>query len=120
FSIGRAGSNPSSCRSCQWRRPITPTSSVKVSEGRRHAHSTLGAAVRLFACLTMCLIPVLAIAAQTDDQAPSDPQAYCVNRSADFYPYMGEPCKSGYHWDQAIAENLTGEWLPCQESSATQ
>ena len=29
-------------------------------------------------------------------QAPSDPQAYCVNRSADFYPYTGEPCKSGY------------------------
>jgi len=29
-------------------------------------------------------------------QAPSDPQGYCVNRSADFYPYTGEPCKSGY------------------------
>jgi hypothetical protein len=26
----------------------------------------------------------------------SNPQAYCVNRSADFYPYTGEPCKSGY------------------------
>jgi hypothetical protein len=54
------------------------------------------AAMRLFACLTMCLIPIFAQAAQTDDQAPSEPQAYCVNRSADFYPYMGEPCKSGY------------------------
>jgi hypothetical protein len=56
--------------------------------------------MRLFACLTMCLIPIFAQAAQTDDQAPSEspsePQAYCVNRSADFYPYMGEPCKSGY------------------------
>ena len=29
-------------------------------------------------------------------QAPSDPQGYCVNRSADFYPYTGETCKSGY------------------------
>jgi bla regulator protein blaR1 len=29
-------------------------------------------------------------------QAPSDPQAYCVNPSADFYPYTGEPCKGGY------------------------
>ena len=38
--------------------------------------------MRLVACLTMCLI--LANAAQTDAQAPSDPQAYCVNRSADF------------------------------------
>jgi hypothetical protein len=41
-------------------------------------------------------MPTLANAAQTDPQAPSDPQAYCVNPSADFYPYMGEPCKSGY------------------------
>ncbi len=44
----------------------------------------------------MCLTAILAFAAQTHAQAPSDPQAYCVNRSADFYPYTGEPCKSGY------------------------
>ena len=53
------------------------------------------ATMRLVACLTMCLMPILANA-QTDAQAPSDPQAYCVNRSADFYLYTGEPCKSGY------------------------
>jgi hypothetical protein len=47
--------------------------------------------MRLVACLTMCLIPILANAAQTDAQAPSDPQAYCVNGSADFYLYTGEP-----------------------------
>jgi bla regulator protein blaR1 len=29
-------------------------------------------------------------------QAPADPQAYCVNGGADFYPYTGEPCKGGY------------------------
>jgi hypothetical protein len=52
------------------------------------------AAMRLFACLTMCLIPIFAQGTQTDDQAPSEPQAYCVNRSADFYPYRGEPCKT--------------------------
>jgi hypothetical protein len=52
--------------------------------------------MRLVACLTMWLTPILAAAAQMDAQAPSDPQAYCVNRSADFYPYRGEPCKSGY------------------------
>ena len=52
-----------------------------------------GAAMRLVACLTMCLVPILANAAHA--QAPSDPQGYCVNRSADFYPYTGEPCKSG-------------------------
>jgi hypothetical protein len=52
--------------------------------------------MRLVACLTMCLMPMLANAAQSAAQAPSDPQAYCVNFSADFYPYTGEPCKSGY------------------------
>jgi hypothetical protein len=54
--------------------------------------------MRLVACLTltMCLMPIVANAAQSDDQAPSEPQAYCVNRSAEFYPYTGEPCKSGY------------------------
>jgi hypothetical protein len=54
------------------------------------------AAMRLVACFTMCLMPGLANAAQMDGQAPSEPQAYCVSRSADFYPYTGEPCKSGY------------------------
>jgi len=52
--------------------------------------------MRLVACLTMCLMPILADATQADAQAPSDPQAYCVDRSSDFYPYRGEPCKSGY------------------------
>jgi hypothetical protein len=52
--------------------------------------------MRLVARLTICFMPILANVAQTDAQAPSDPQAYCVNRDADFYPYTGEPCKSGY------------------------
>jgi len=52
--------------------------------------------MRLVACLAMCLILILASAAQSGAQAPSGPQAYCVNGSADFYPYTGEPCKSGY------------------------
>src|SRR5262249_5989381 len=62
--------------------------------GPNCVHETV---MRPFACLTMCLIPILANAAQGDDQAPSEPQAYCVNRSADFYPYMGETCNSGFH-----------------------
>jgi hypothetical protein len=57
---------------------------------------TQEAAMRLVARLTLCLMPIMANAAQTDAQTPSDPQAYCVNRSADFYPYAGEPCKGGY------------------------
>ncbi len=52
--------------------------------------------MRLVSCLTLCLIPITANAAQMDAQAPSDPQAYCVNEGADFYPFTGEPCKSGY------------------------
>ena len=59
-------------------------------------HYMREAAMRLVACLTICLVPMLANAAQADAQAPSDPQAYCVNPSADFYPYAGAPCKSGY------------------------
>ena len=74
--------------------------------------------MRLVARLTICFVPILANAAQTDAQSPSDPQAYCVNHSADFYPYTGEPCKSNSDW--AIVEKLTGAWLPYQESSAMQ
>ena len=53
--------------------------------------------MRAVACLTMCLMPILAHAAQKDVPVPSDPQAYCVDGSGDFYPYTGELCKSGYH-----------------------
>jgi hypothetical protein len=52
--------------------------------------------MRLIACVTTCLVPILADAAQMAPQTSSDRQAYCVNLSADFYPYTGEPCKSGY------------------------
>jgi hypothetical protein len=56
--------------------------------------------MRLAARLAICLLPMLASAAstraQTTAQPPSEPQAYCVNRTAQFYPYTGEPCKTGY------------------------
>src|SRR5262245_48719307 len=58
-------------------------------------HYVPEASMRLV-CLAMCLILILANAAQTGAQAPSDSQGYCVNSSADFYPYTGELCKSGY------------------------
>jgi hypothetical protein len=58
-------------------------------------HRAREVVMRLVACLTVCVIPVVANAAQTESQPSSDPQAYCVNRNADFYPYTGEPCKSG-------------------------
>src|SRR5262249_11360541 len=76
------------------------------------------ATMHLVACLTMCLMPILANTAQTDAQAPSDPQAYCVNRSADFYLYTGEPCKSGYQLGAGNCRKTDGRRLPCRESSA--
>jgi hypothetical protein len=53
-------------------------------------------AMRLVACLAICLMPIMASAAQTGDKGPSNPEAYCVDGSAAFYPYTGEPCKGGY------------------------
>jgi hypothetical protein len=35
-------------------------------------------AMRLVACLRMCLMPILVNAAQTGAPAPSDPQGYCL------------------------------------------
>src|SRR6516162_6806102 len=67
--------------------------------------------MRLVACLTMCFMPILANAAQTDTQAPSDPQGYCVNRGADFYPYTGEPCKSGYQLGSGNCRKTDGRMV---------
>jgi|ERR1700730_486483 hypothetical protein len=74
-------------------------------------HYMREAAMRLVACLTMCLMPILANAAQMDAQVPSDPQAYCVNRSADFYPYTGEPCKSGYQLGSGNCRKTDGRMV---------
>ena len=71
-------------------------------------HYMREAAMRLVACLTMCLMPILN-AAQA--QAPSDPQAYCVNRGADFYPYTGEPCKSGYQLGSGNCRKTDGRMV---------
>src|SRR5262245_15891944 len=76
-----------------------------------HAHHMREAAMRLIACLAMCLMPVMANAAQRDAPAPSDPQGYCVNRSADFYPYTGEPCKSGYQLGSGNCRKADGRMV---------
>ena len=76
-------------------------------------HYVPEATMRLVACLTMCLTLILANAAQTGAQAPSDSQAYCVNR------IRVNSAKVAINSDRAIAEELTGAWLPCQESSAS-
>jgi hypothetical protein len=66
--------------------------------------------MRLVACLTVCVIPVVANAAQTESQPPSDPEAYCVNRGADFYPYTEEPCKTGYQLGSGNCRKADGHW----------
>ena len=64
--------------------------------------------MRLIACVTACLLPILPAAAQMAPQTSSDRQAYCVNRSADFYPYTGEPCKSGYQLGSGNCRKTNG------------
>jgi hypothetical protein len=68
--------------------------------------------MRLVACLTMCLMLILANAAQTGAQTPPDRQAYCVNSSsADFYPYTDEPCKSGYQLGSGNCRRTDGRMV---------
>ena len=76
--------------------------------------------MRLVACLTMCLMLILANAAQTGAQAPSGPQAYCVDGSADFYPYTGEPCKSGYQLGSGNCRKSDGHMVAVPRDSALQ
>jgi hypothetical protein len=64
--------------------------------------------MRLIACVTTCLVPILAAAAQMAPQTSSDRQAYCVSRSADFYRYTGEPCKSGYQLGSGNCRKTNG------------
>ena len=59
-------------------------------------HNIREVAMRLVAYLAIYLMPIIASAAQTGDQGPSNPEAYCVDGSAAFYRYTGEPCKTGY------------------------
>src|SRR5262245_37366199 len=60
------------------------------------AHSLRAGGQHALSCLPCDVFDAVANAAQTSAQAPSDHQAYCVNGDADFYPFTGEPCKSGY------------------------
>jgi hypothetical protein len=85
-------------------------SSVKCSRHRLH-HSSVRCSLRhsrLVACLTMCLMPILASATQADAQAPSDPQAYCVNRSGDFYSYFGSWRQRALDPSARVQRHFTG------------
>ena len=65
--------------------------------------------MRVIACLAVCLILFAAHAAQS--QPASEPQAYCVSLSTDFYPYSGKPCKSGYQLGPGNCRNASGQMV---------
>ena len=65
--------------------------------------------MRVIACLAVGLISFAAHAGQS--QPASEPQAYCINLSADFYPYSGEPCKSGYQLGRGNCRNASGQMV---------
>ncbi len=67
--------------------------------------------MRFVACATTCLVPILADAAQMAPQISSDRQAYCVNRRAEFYPYTGEPCRSGYQLGSGNCRKTDGRFV---------
>jgi hypothetical protein len=68
---------------------------MSLRERTRPGPYTREAVTRLVGC-AVWLMAISQSGAQTDPPAPSDPQAYCVNRGGDFYPYTGDPCKTGY------------------------
>jgi hypothetical protein len=81
---------------------------ARIATADVYSHYAQEAPMRLIACVTTCLVPILAASAQMAPQTSSDHQAYCVNRSADFYLYMGEPCKSGYQLGSGNCRKTNG------------
>jgi hypothetical protein len=95
----------------RWKTRLTQRQGDKTAPyAGHHATKSYRLKLSLVACLTVCVIPVVANAGQADSQPPSDPQAYCVNRSADFYAYTGEPCKSGYQLGPGNCVKPDGSW----------
>jgi len=67
--------------------------------------------MRLAACLAICLMPTMASTAQEGDQGPANPGAYCVDGSAAFYRYTGEPCKTGYELGLGNCRTTSGRMV---------
>jgi hypothetical protein len=75
--------------------------------------------MRLIACVTMCLVPILADAAQMAPQTSSDRQAYLLIAVRTFISIRVSPAKAAINSDRAIAGKQTGGLLPCQERTAS-
>jgi hypothetical protein len=77
-------------------------------------------ATRLVACLAMCLMTILVSAAQTGAKVRPILKRTVWIAAPPFIRIRVSPAKAAINSDWAIAEKLTGAWLPCQESSALQ
>lgn len=67
------------------------------------------------------LLAAPAVAAPPAEK-PSEPQAYCINQKAEFYPYTGENCKEGYQLGKHTCRKPDGQpvllsWRECEAVS---
>jgi len=75
--------------------------------------------MRLIACVTACLVPILAGAAQMAPQLRPTVKRIVLIAMRTFIPIRVSPAKAAINSDRAIAGKQTGALLPCQERSAS-
>ena len=75
--------------------------------------------MRLIACVTACLVPILADAAQMAPQLRPTVKRIVLIAMQTFIPIRVSPAKAAINSDRAIAGKQTGALLPCQERSAS-
>jgi hypothetical protein len=75
--------------------------------------------MRLIACATTCLVPILAAAAQMAPQLRPTVKRIVLIAVRTFIPIRVSPAKAAINSDRAIAGKQTGALLPCQERSAS-
>jgi hypothetical protein len=76
--------------------------------------------MRLVAYLSICLMPIMASAAQTGTKVRPILKHTVWMAVPPSIRIRVSPAKVAINSDRAIAEKLTGAWLLCQESSALQ
>jgi hypothetical protein len=75
--------------------------------------------MRLIACVTTCLAPILAAAAQMAPKLRPTVKRIVLIAVRTFIPIRVSPAKAAINSDRAIAGKQTGALLPCQERSAS-
>jgi hypothetical protein len=94
----------------QWRQPIA-TADV-------YSDYVQEAPMRLIACVTTCLVPILAAAQMAPKLRPTVKRIVLIAVRT-FIPIRVSPAKAAINSDRAIAGKQTGALLPCQERSAS-